>query len=118
MASYFDNKMFADLVRAKRGRRGLRQVTLEQGISASTISRIENGSIPDLDTFLAVCDWLKICPCEFIKNSERRRNSGDVYAAVCARLRTDETVDGAVGNALALLIEAVSRQSDRAPTQP
>ena len=106
MASYFDTKIFADLVRAKRGRRGLRQMQSITGVSASTLSRIENGSVPDIDTFLAVCDWLEIPPGEFIKNTENKGEKDD-YSSICAVLRTDSRIPTPVADALALLIEAV-----------
>ena len=49
------------MLRAKRGDRGLRVVAQEIGdVSASTLSRIEQGGVPDLDTYLSICRWLGI----------------------------------------------------------
>ena len=110
MASYLDMEMLADLVRAKRGRRGLRQLQKDTGVSASTIHRIENGSVPDIATFLAVCDWLEIPAYEFIKNTENKGERGD-YAAICAKLRTDKSIPPRVRNALAFLIEAIYQKT-------
>ena len=106
MPSYLDREIFSDLVRAKRGRNGLRKAAPIVGISPSTISRIERGAIPDMATFLALCDWLKIEPAEFIKNTERKEKNYD-YSAVCLKLRADTRIDSTIRNAIATLIEAV-----------
>ena len=49
---------FSGLVRSKRGRRGVRTAAKECGVSASTISRLENGWSPDLANYGRICDWL------------------------------------------------------------
>ena len=52
-------KRFAAMLRARRGSRGLRSVADEIGeVSASTLSRIEQGGVPDLETYLRICRWL------------------------------------------------------------
>ena len=106
MAHYLDIKMLADLVRSKRGKRGLRQIENITSISASTICRIENGAHPDMDTFLAICDWLKIPPGEFINNTVNPQKKDD-YSVLCARLRTDKTIRSDLSDAIAQLVEVV-----------
>ena len=54
------------LVRERRGARGVRHAAKEVGISAATLSRIENGKQPDLGTFEKLCRWLEISPSEFL----------------------------------------------------
>lgn len=49
-------------LRAKRGTLGIRAVASDIGISTATLSRIENGHIPDLETFRRVCLWLGADP--------------------------------------------------------
>ncbi len=36
-----------------------------EGVSPSTLSRIERGSLPDLDTYMRICRWLKVDPAHF-----------------------------------------------------
>jgi transcriptional regulator with XRE-family HTH domain len=56
MANYLDMDKLANLVRNKRLTRGLRETAKEIGnVSPSTISRVENGKTPDMETFLALC---------------------------------------------------------------
>lgn len=39
---------------------GIREAAKAIGISAATLSRIENGNIPDLITCKKICDWLHV----------------------------------------------------------
>jgi transcriptional regulator with XRE-family HTH domain len=58
----------AVLLRERRGERGLREVAREIGdVSAPTLSRVEQGRLPDLDTFIKLCRWLGVSPESFIK---------------------------------------------------
>jgi transcriptional regulator with XRE-family HTH domain len=41
-----------------RGNMGIRAAAKEIGISPSTLSRIENGHVPDVGTLEKVCDWI------------------------------------------------------------
>jgi len=44
----------------KRGSMGIRAAAAEIGVSAATLSRVENGHIPDLETLTKICRWLQI----------------------------------------------------------
>jgi len=106
MGSYLDTERLANLVRSKRGSRGLRETAQEIGdVSPSTISRVENGKTPDIDTFLALCDWLEVPPAELIKNTEDE-DDVDTPEAIAIQLRADKKLDPAIANALASLVKA------------
>lgn len=101
-----DTEMLSNLVRNKRDNRGLRQTAKEVGsISPSTISRVENGKTPDIDTFLALCDWLEVPPTELIKNTEEKEDLG-TPEKIAMILRSDKNLPPEAANALALLIKA------------
>ena len=105
MGSYLDTQRLANLVRSKRGSRGLRETATEIGnVSPSTISRVENGKTPDMETFLSLCDWLEIPPAELIKNTEEEQL--DTPEAISIQLRADKNLDPAIANALASLVKA------------
>lgn len=54
-----DIQRLAAMLKARRGARGLRAVAEEIGdVSASTLSRVEQGGVPDLETYLRICRWL------------------------------------------------------------
>jgi len=42
----------------KRGPVGVRAAAKEIGISPATLSRVERGYVPDLETFRKICGWL------------------------------------------------------------
>lgn len=42
----------------KRAGKGIREAANEVGVSSATLSRVENGKIPDLETFSRICRWL------------------------------------------------------------
>ncbi len=54
------------LIAIKRGGRGVRSAAAEVGTSAATLSRVENGHMPDLETFAKICGWLDRDPREFL----------------------------------------------------
>ena len=80
MTQTFDSDRLAAMVIAKRDGRGLRATATEiGGVSASTLSRIEQGKIPDLDTFLRLCRWLDVSADEFMQSpavKPRRTEAG------------------------------------------
>src|ERR1700744_5443972 len=57
---------FGRLLAKKRGSRGVRAAALDAGVSPATYSRVENGHMPDLQTFASLCKWLDRDPREFL----------------------------------------------------
>lgn len=55
-----------EMVVERRGTLGVRAAAKEIGVSSATLSRIENGNVPDLATFAAVCRWLDEDPNQFL----------------------------------------------------
>ena len=45
---------------------GIRAAAKQIGISSATLSRIENGNVPDLATFASICKWLGTDPNLFL----------------------------------------------------
>lgn len=54
------------LALAKRGAMGVRAAAKEIGISPATLSRVERGNVPDLDTFRKICGWLEVDSAEVL----------------------------------------------------
>ena len=57
----------AERVRSKRAGQGIRATAHEVGVSAATLSRVENGGIPDLETFGRICRWLGDDPAQYLR---------------------------------------------------
>lgn len=49
-----------------RAGKGIREAAKEIGVSAATLSRVENGRIPDLETFGKICKWLHEDPAFYL----------------------------------------------------
>lgn len=54
------------LISRKREGRGIRAAALEANVSPATLSRVENGNVPDLATFAKICRWLEVDPGQFL----------------------------------------------------
>lgn len=50
------------LILERRGKQGVRVTAKQIGISPATLSRVENGHLPDLENFKKICEWLKVDP--------------------------------------------------------
>lgn len=104
MSDIMDNHQLAARVIAKRGDKGLRATAAEiGGISASTLSRVETGNVPDLDTFLRLCRWLEASPEEFTGGPPLERPGNEQaqrVEVIAAHLRADRTLDRATARAL------------------
>lgn len=113
-----DIEKLAHLVRSKRGRRGLRETAQAIGnVSPSTISRVENGKTPDMETFLALCDWLEVPPAELIKNTDLEKENetaSNPSEALANWFRSDKNLDPAIAQVLASFIKVAYHDlSDR-----
>jgi transcriptional regulator with XRE-family HTH domain len=100
----FDIKKLAALVQTKRGERGLRETAKDiGGVSASTLSRIEQGNVPDLETFMRLTSWLGVSADDFLIGQARLRQK--TGGELCeAHLRADRTLPPEAIDALAQMI--------------
>ena len=96
---------FGQLVADKRGRHGVRATAAKIGISPATLSRVENGHLPDLENFQKICRWLKVDPSAvlgFDANSASR-------PIASVHFRKKQTMQLETASALAELILAAQR---------
>jgi transcriptional regulator with XRE-family HTH domain len=87
------------LVARHRGNQGIRAAAAEIGISPTTLSRIENGHVPDVGTLNKVCSWLGEEPSKFT-------GIGNLQIA----FKNKKAVPVATAQSLARLIERASKQ--------
>jgi transcriptional regulator with XRE-family HTH domain len=97
----------AAMVRAKRGRQGLREAAKDIGnVSASTLSRVEQGKVPDLETFFELCKWLDASPEEFTGgNPSPHKGLESVPEKIEIHLRADRTLEPATIDALVTMVK-------------
>lgn len=91
-------------LKRERGGRGIREVANEIGISPATLSRVERGKLPDLDTFALICKWLKIDPADVLGIPTSRGKDDRLYAS--AHFRANRTPSPELAEALANMILA------------
>ena len=102
-------------IREKRGNRGLRDVAAEISkqfgtISPATLSRIETGKQPDIETFTKLCRWLEVDPNTILgiktESNEIMKQDNKVYA----HFKADKTMSPDTATHLANMILAVQEQ--------
>jgi transcriptional regulator with XRE-family HTH domain len=89
----------------KRGERGIREVAAEIGISSATLSRIERGYLPDIETFGKVCRWLNLDPGTILGVS----TSAPSAPKIGAHFKKDQVLAPRTAQALAQMILAAQR---------
>ena len=105
---------FASQIRRMRGKTGLRATASEiGGITASTLSRIENGGIPDLDSFIRICHWLNASPNDFIVGFTESGKEFDTPAIVAAHFRADKVLSRDTAEALSAAVKALYSAAKR-----
>lgn len=97
------------LIAKKRGTRGIRSAAAEAEVSSATLSRVENGNVPDLATFAKICRWLDVDPAIFlgIETSE-----APARQAAVVHFRKKKTFSPETAESLAQLILAAQRAKD------
>jgi transcriptional regulator with XRE-family HTH domain len=103
MSIIFNHTAFAETLKAKRDSMelGVREAAEQIGnLSASTLSRIENGKIPDLPDFLAICAWMNRDPSEFWKRDSAESSTREQVRSILAQ-------DGRIGHEIIMAIDAI-----------
>ncbi len=90
------------LVSEKRGKVGVRATAAAIGISPATLSRVENGHLPDLANFQKICQWLQIDPATVLNVDTESMNR----PLVAVHFRGSSTMAPATSSALAEMIQA------------
>ena len=107
MSAYIDMDAFIAQLRARRGSTGLQKLAKELGgVSASTLSRIENGKkVPDMVIYLRLCEWMGVEPNTFFRRpSDSPKHTLDTPQIIEAHLRADKNLDEQTALAIARLV--------------
>ena len=109
----FDIRNLAELVKKTRlsQKMGLREAAKKiGGVSPSTLSRVEKESVPDLDTYIRLCDWLGVSPDRFIGGGETKHSVGQEPQTtpdiIAAHLRADRALNKQTAEAIAAVVRA------------
>lgn len=96
------------LIVERRGETGVRAAAREIGISPATLSRVENGYLPDLQNFLLICRWLAIDPNRILGFAPAGK-SGEDEVRASVHFRKETTTSPETAAALAKMILHVQR---------
>nr|WP_294522507.1 helix-turn-helix transcriptional regulator [uncultured Rhodopila sp.] len=99
------------LIQKQRGGRGLRQVAAEMNISAATLSRVEAGKQPDLDSFTKICAWLDVDPGEVLgfKSQGKPGAAATDHTVMLAHFNAGKTMSPKTARHLGALILAIHK---------
>lgn len=109
------------LLREKRskGNQGIRDAATKIGISSATLSRVENGKLPDLESFSKICRWLRIDPGEVLDCKEAitsNKESGENVLSV--HLRAERSMSKELTQALGEMIFAAQKMMAEEAREP
>jgi len=106
---HFDTALFAIRAKTKRGSKGLREAAREiDGVSASTLSRIESEHTVDLRTVGKVCQWLGMSPDDFFSmEATRQPEPLTAYQRIEFILRSETQLEESEINSIITLIIAL-----------
>lgn len=111
MSKKIDTGKLSNMIKTKRGDKGLREVSKEIGVSAPTLSRIEQGKVPDVETFIKLCEWLEVSADTFTKSSVATATG---KMALIGHLRADKELEPDTVDLLLKMIDlAYSRKKSK-----
>ena len=84
----------------KRGALGIRLAAEEIGVSPATLSRVERGFLPDLETFRKICRWLEVDPGQVLELTPPR----PATPRVAVHFKKSATLSPATAKALATMV--------------
>jgi transcriptional regulator with XRE-family HTH domain len=90
MSQLLNTQLLAGMLKSKRADKGLRATANEiGGISIATLSRLEQGKVPDVDTFMRICKWLDVPTDYFSENSQHISVPESNKSRIIAHLRAE-----------------------------
>lgn len=105
-------RALAEAIQRHREKNGLtvRSAAAEmENVSSSTLSRIERGSLPDIDTYMRICRWLGVSPSIFAVNSvdakSKKKESVLSTEDIVVHFRADKLLNQSTRDALITMIE-------------
>lgn len=114
MQSTLNTEKFSSAIKSKRGKKGLRETAEEIGnISAATLSRIEQGKLPDVETFIRICKWLKVPTDTFITGKKSSLSELSEKDRIAFQLRSSKELDGDTVNALISMLDVAYHKLKR-----
>ena len=106
MDSTLNTDLFSSMIKSKRGKKGLRDAAEDIGdISAATLSRVEQGKLPDVETFIRICKWLDTPTDTFIVGKKTKVSELSEKEQLVYQLRSSRELDKTTINAMVAMVD-------------
>lgn len=106
MESTLNTELLSNMLKSKRGKQGLRETALQIGdVSAPTLSRIEQGNLPDVETFLKLCKWLQVSTETFVVGKKNEIKEISEKDKLVYQLRSSQELDSDTINAMITMVD-------------
>jgi transcriptional regulator with XRE-family HTH domain len=106
MQSTLNTELFASAIKSKRGKKGLRETAAEiGGVSSATLSRIELGNLPDVETFIKLCKWLGVSTDTFVKGQPKSKSDLSEKDKIVFQLRSSRELDPDTIEAMVAMVD-------------
>ena len=108
--STLNTHLLSSMLKSKRGTMGLRnaaaEISSEFGeISSATLSRVEQGNLPDVETFIKLCKWLNTSPDIFIAGDKPIKKEVSEKDKLVFQLRSSKELDPETINAMISMVD-------------
>lgn len=106
MSHEIDTDKLAAALRDRRSELGVgvrAAADMIEGVSSSTLSRVELGNLPDIDTFFRLCRWLGH-PTSYFAREPDEAEAPEMPDDLIVQLRADRTLDERTRDALVTMI--------------
>lgn len=109
----FDTAAFVGVLEAKRAQDQIswREVARACDLSASTLTRLRQGTTPDIETFARLCAWASVPPDQFIRSAEvAHETAEEPLVGIAALLRSDPSLSPDDVEVMEAMIQATYAQ--------
>ncbi|MFT4060698.1 MAG: helix-turn-helix transcriptional regulator [Legionella sp.] len=112
MQSTLNTELLASMLKSRRGKKGLRDTAAEIGsISSATLSRIEQGNLPDVETFIRICKWLDVSTETFVTGESLETKALSEKDKIVYQLRSSHELDPETINAMITMVDIAFTKS-------
>ena len=105
MQSTLNTELLSSTIKSKRGTKGLRDTAKEIDISSATLSRVELGNLPDVETFIKICKWVGVSTDTFIIGKKPTRSELSEKDKIVYQLRSSQELDSETINAMVEMVD-------------
>jgi len=101
-----NSELLASKIKTKRGKMGLREAAAQIGdVSPATLSRVELGNLPDVETFIKICKWLGVSTDTFVMDGKATKETLSEKDKIVFQLRSSKDLDPDTINAMIAMVD-------------